>query len=112
VAEKKIKIIVAIKWQHKLQHGTTIVAIRHSVKKTRQFNLCVCDVTIIFFVGGLGIEDQQNGLREFPIYTTFCGAARHSKSNDRNKEHSMNGDNKSEIFLSMFLGTLWVTLGL
>ena len=71
MAGKKIKIIVAIKWQHKLQHGATIAAIRHSVKKTRQFNLCVCDVTIIFIVGGLGVEDQQNDLREFPILQLF-----------------------------------------
>ena len=52
---------------YKLEHGATVVAIRHSVKKTRPFNSCVRDVTIIFMVGGLGVADQQNGLREFPI---------------------------------------------
>jgi len=52
---------------YKLEHGATVVAIRHSVKNTRPFNLCVCDVTIIFMVGGLGVEDHQNGLREFPL---------------------------------------------
>jgi hypothetical protein len=28
-------------------------------------------VTIIFMVGGLGVEDQQNGPREYPILDIF-----------------------------------------
>ena len=60
-------------YQHpcKLEHGATIVAMRHFIKKTRPFNLCVCDVTIICMVGGLGVEGQENGPREFPILQHF-----------------------------------------
>ena len=71
VAEQKIQIIVSIKWQNKLEHGATIVAITHSVKNIRPFNSCVCDVTIVLMVGGLGVADQHNDLRDFPFSQIF-----------------------------------------
>jgi hypothetical protein len=42
----------------------------------------LCGLTTILVVGGLGVEDQQNGLREVPtllglIY--FCGVGRTRK---------------------------------
>jgi hypothetical protein len=64
--------------------------------------LFVRGLTIIL-VGGLGVEDQQNGLREVPVLlhvTSFCGDGPKGKSTDPKQEHLMNWNTNSRYVCS------------
>jgi hypothetical protein len=62
-------------------------------------------VTAIVVVGGLGVKDQQNGLRQVPtlLYAvSFRGIVPNKNISDQNRESLMNG-NKYETLSSLYL---------
>jgi hypothetical protein len=55
--------------------------------------LFVRGLTTILLVGGLGVEEKQNGLGEIPFLFRvlyFCGVGAKRKSTDQNEEQFMN----------------------
>jgi hypothetical protein len=56
--------------------------------------VCVCDLTTIFLAGGLGVEDQRNGLRDVSALlhvAYFCGIGPRLGSPDQNREQQIGG---------------------
>jgi hypothetical protein len=70
--------------------------------------LLVRDLTIILLVGGLGVEDHQNGFREVPTLVqtiSFCGFGTQTKPNEEDREHRMKSNNKHVIILPLTILT-------
>jgi hypothetical protein len=70
--------------------------------------LLVRGLTIILLMGGLGVEDHQNGLQEVPTLLQaipFCGVGTQTKSNDEDREHLMKSNNKYVITLPLIILT-------
>jgi hypothetical protein len=69
--------------------------------------LAVCELSNIFLVSEMGVQDQQISPCEVLILIhiiPFCGVAPMTRSNDQNQEH-LNQNNKFEIFLPLFILT-------
>lgn len=67
--------------------------------------LLLSRVTAIVVVGGLGVKDQQNGLRQVQTLlhaVSFRGIGPNKNISDQNRESLMNG-NKYETLLSLYL---------
>jgi len=65
-------------------------------------------MTLVILVGGLGVEDQQNGLYDVWILLDmilFYGVGPKWKSTDRNQEHRWTATVNFRYFLPLFVLT-------
>jgi hypothetical protein len=63
-------------------------------------------LTTVLLVGGLGVDDEENGLRRFPLLLhviPFRWDRAKRKPIDQNQEHLMNKSNQFETVFSSFL---------
>jgi hypothetical protein len=67
--------------------------------------LSVHDLSTIFLLGGLGVEDQNSGLREVPMLLhaiSVCGGGPNRNSAEQNRQHFMNGEKTLRDSLPLF----------